>query len=84
MDIPLDFVKKHGNKIILVEDHYKEGGIGEMLMGELNNYGIKTKHLCIKELPHSGKPEELLEKYEIDSKSIVKAVEDLKKQHLKD
>ncbi len=68
----IDFVKKHGNKIIIVEDHYREGGIGEMLLYEIKNSGIELKHLFVKEIPHSGKPQELLEKFGIDSKTIVK------------
>ena len=69
----ISFVKNHGNKIIVAEDHYKEGGIGEMLFSELRNSGIKIMHLAINEIPHSGTKEELLEKYEIDWKAIAKA-----------
>lgn len=69
-----NFVKKHGNKIIIAEDHYSEGGIGEMLAESLENTGIKIKHLSVKEIPHSGKSEELLEKYKIDWKSYVREV----------
>ena len=69
----IEFIKSHGNKLIISEDHYKEGGIGEMLSSELKNSGIKIIHLSIKEIPHSGTPEELLEKYRIDSKAIVKS-----------
>jgi transketolase len=66
------FVKKHGNKLIITEDHYYEGGIGEMLAESLENSNIKIKHLAVKEIPHSGKSEELLEKYGIDWKAIVR------------
>ena len=69
----IDFVKKHGNKIIISEDHYKEGGIGEMLAECLENTNITIKHLYVKEIPHSGKSEQLLKKYEIDAGAIVKA-----------
>ncbi len=65
------FVKKHGNKLIVVEDHYKEGGIGEMLSEGLENSNIKTKHLAVSEIPHSGTMEELLDKYKINSKAII-------------
>jgi|TARA_Y100000310_G_C20701271_1_gene830111 transketolase len=69
-----NFVKKHGNKLVVVEDHYKEGGIGEMLLEELANSGIKIKHLAVGEIPHSGEKKELLEKYKIDSKNIIKEI----------
>jgi len=52
-----DFAKKHGNKLIITEDHYKEGGIGEMLFEELANSGIKIKHLAVHLIPHSGTKE---------------------------
>lgn len=71
------FVSKHGNKVVVVEDHYKEGGIGEMIASELVNTEIKLKHLCVKEIPHSGSKDQLLKKYEIDSEAIMKAVKDL-------
>lgn len=67
------FVKKHGGKVVVAEDHYAEGGIGEMLADTLENEGVKLKHLAIREVPHSGKSDELLEKYKIDWKAIMKA-----------
>ena len=70
----VNFVKSHGNKLVITEDHYKEGGIGEMLLEELKNSNIKIKHLAVEEIPHSGKPEELLKKYKIDSDAIIEAV----------
>ena len=70
----IDFVKKHGARVVVVEDHRPEGGIGEMLLGVLVGTGIEMKHLAVKEIPHSGKSEELLEKYRTDNKAIVKAV----------
>jgi len=73
----INFVKEHGNKVIITEDHYKEGGIGEMLSHELLNTGIKITHLAVKEIPHSGKSEELLKKYKIDSNSIIESVKEI-------
>ncbi len=71
------FVKSHGNKLVIVEDHYSEGGIGEMLAECLENSGIKIKHLAVKKIPHSGTEKQLLDKYEISSKSIIKEVREL-------
>ena len=68
-----NFVKKKGKKLIVVEDHYAEGGIGEMLAENLENSGIKIKHLAVREIPHSGTKEELLKKCGIDSSAIVKS-----------
>lgn len=65
--------KECGNKVIVVEDHYF-GGIGAAVSAVLG----KVTHLCIKEIPRSGKPEELMKKYGIDASAIVKAVKNNK------
>jgi transketolase len=72
------FIKVHGKKIVISEDHYREGGIGEMLAEELENTNIKISHLYVKDMPHSGTGEELLKKYKIDSNAIVNAYKKLK------
>lgn len=69
----INFVKAHGGKIVIAEDHYAEGGIGEMLSEAVENENIEIKHLAVREIPHSGKPEELLKKYGIDADAIMKA-----------
>ena len=69
--------QKTNNTVITVEDHYAEGGIGDAVAGELSGDGIKVRKLAVRELPHSGKPEELLAKYGIDAAAIVKAVKSL-------
>ena len=76
----IEFVKKHGNIVIIAEDHFKEGGIGEMLSEVIaeNNSNIKFKHLAIRGVPHSGKTKELLNKYGIDWKGIVNSVRGMK------
>jgi len=59
-----------GRKVIVVEDHYPEGGLGEAVA----SLGIPITHLCIKDIPRSGKPETLLHAYKIDAEAIIKAV----------
>lgn len=66
----INFVKSHGNKVVVAEDHYPEGGIGEMILHSLENSGIIIKTLAVYQIPHSGKKDELLEKYEINAKAI--------------
>ncbi|MEI6849519.1 MAG: transketolase [archaeon] len=66
----MHFIKSHGNKIVVAEDHYSAGGIGEMLAHELINAKIQMKHLCISKTPHSGTMEELLDKYSINARHI--------------
>ncbi|MDB6065572.1 MAG: tktA [Pedosphaera sp.] len=66
--------QKTNNLVLTVEDHYPEGGLGDAVAGELSMDGIKVHKVAIRELPHSGKPEELMAKYGIDAAGIMKAV----------
>jgi transketolase len=70
----ISVAKSSKNKIITVEDHYLEGGIGEAVLSAVRNEGIMVQSLAVKELPRSGKPEELLAWSGIDAGAIVKAV----------
>jgi transketolase len=66
-----------GGKLITVEDHWPEGGLGEASITALNLVGAppaKFKMLAVTGMPHSGKPEELVEKFGISAKHIVEAV----------
>src|SRR5436190_2135602 len=65
------------NVVLTVEDHYTEGGLGDAVAGELSSEGIRVHKLAVTELPHSGKPEELLARYGIDAAAIIKKVKSL-------
>jgi transketolase len=69
--------QKTGNTVVTVEDHYPEGGLGDAVAGELSADGIKVHKLAVRELPRSGKPDELLAKYGIDAAAIAKKVKAL-------
>eukprot|EP00096_Caligus_rogercresseyi_P010309 TRINITY_DN370_c0_g1_i1.p1 TRINITY_DN370_c0_g1~~TRINITY_DN370_c0_g1_i1.p1 ORF type:complete len:618 (-),score=145.23 TRINITY_DN370_c0_g1_i1:244-2097(-) len=62
------------NKIITVEDHYPEGGIGDAVLDVISMEGIKLKKLAVREVPRSGPPMVLLEKYGIGKEAIVECV----------
>jgi len=64
--------------LIVVEDHYAQGGIGEAVSASLasNSISTKFKHLSVDIMPHSGTTQELLNLAQIDSLSIVKAVQE--------
>jgi transketolase len=66
--------KKSGNRIITVEDHYLQGGIGEAVTYALRNEKIEITCLAVDKLPRSGKPDELMAWEGIDAQAIVKAV----------
>lgn len=65
------------NRIITVEDHYPEGGLGEAVCAALAGNNIKITCLAVKKLPRSGKPEQLLAYEDIDAAAIVSAVKAL-------
>lgn len=64
-------------KIIVVEDHYPYGGLGEAIAKEVSTLDLRPSnfiHLCVKKIPRSGSPQDLLHYEEIDAEAIVKAV----------
>jgi transketolase len=69
--------QKTNNLVVTVEDHYAEGGLGDAVAGELSGSGVRVHKMAVRELPHSGKPEELLAKYGIDANAIVQKVKSL-------
>lgn len=66
-----------GKKLITVEDHYSEGGLGEAVAAALCNKNILIKRLAVTQLPRSGQPEELLALAGIDASAIIKQVREL-------
>ena len=59
------------NTIITVEDHYAAGGIGDAVSEAVAPEGVRVHRLAVREVPHSGKAEELLAKYKIDAQAII-------------
>jgi transketolase len=71
---------RSGDRIITVEDHYLQGGLGEAVTFALRNTALEIHCLAVTKLPMSGKPEELLAWAGIDASSIVKKVKELTKK----
>lgn len=69
-------VAETAGKAVVVEDHFPGGGLGDAVASALAGRG-KLVHLCIKNLPRSGKPAELMDLYGISARHIVKAVKEL-------
>jgi transketolase len=63
--------------IVTVEDHYPAGGIGEAVAAAVAPEGIDVRMLAVREIPRSGKPDELLDHFGISARHIVQAVEEL-------
>ena len=69
-----------GNCLITVEDHYPQGGIGEAVLTALAEIAAaprRFRKLAVTGMPHSGKPEELLEAFGISANHIVTGVKAL-------
>lgn len=60
--------------LLTVEDHYERGGVGDAVLRAVAGEGIQTHKLAVKEIPRSGSPEELLDRYGISARAIVETV----------
>jgi transketolase len=66
-----------GGRLITVEDHYATGGIGDAVAAAVADAGFTVHRLAVREIPRSGKPEELLDRFGISAAHIVSAVKAL-------
>jgi len=66
-------------QIVTVEDHYQAGGIGEAVSSALSSSKehIRIHSLFVKEVPRSGAPNELVEKYGISANHIIAKVKSI-------
>ena len=63
-----------GGVVITVEDHYAHGGLGDAVLWALAEERVRAYKLAVREIPHSGKPKELIEKFGISAGHIVNTV----------
>jgi len=68
---------KETGSILVVEDHYKEGGLGDAVREALDGIPIHISHLCVTQTPQSGSPEELMDFEHIDCAAIQVRVKEL-------
>ena len=68
-----------GGRILTVEDHWSEGGIGDAVLEALSDGEAPARvvRLAVRDLPGSGKPAELLAAAGIDAEHIVEAAQAL-------
>ncbi|KAK5639248.1 hypothetical protein RI129_011740 [Pyrocoelia pectoralis] len=79
-DAIIKHAKEVGGRIITVEDHYPQGGLGEAVLSAVaEERDIIVKKLAIPTIPHSGPPSALLEYYGISTKHIVAAAQEISK-----
>uniref|UniRef100_A0A8C8DXI0 transketolase n=1 Tax=Oryzias sinensis TaxID=183150 RepID=A0A8C8DXI0_9TELE len=71
----IDHTRATRGRILTVEDHYYEGGLGEAMSSAMvNESGFNLQRLAVSHIPHSGKPHELLKMHGIDRDAIAQAV----------
>ncbi len=63
--------------VITVEDHHKAGGLGEAVAATLSGTGKSVNIMAVEKIPHSGKPDELLEYEGINAEAIYSKVTQL-------
>jgi transketolase len=72
-----DAARATGGRIVVVEDHWVEGGIGDAVLAALAEKGFRDlhyRHLAVRKMPGSGKPAEMLDDAGISTVHIVRAV----------
>ena len=62
---------------LTVEDHYSHGGLGDAVLNALSAEAVRVHKLAVREIPHSGKPAELLDRYGLSARAIVETAKRL-------
>ncbi|KKL16399.1 hypothetical protein LCGC14_2496000, partial [marine sediment metagenome] len=63
--------------IITVEDHYRQGGLGEAVLSALADNPAPVYVLAVDKMPRSGRPDELLDYENISKTAIVNKVKEI-------
>jgi transketolase len=64
-------------RIVVAEDHWPEGGVGEAVLSALAGEQLRFAHLAVRDMPGSGTPAELLAAAGIDAEHIADAARQL-------
>lgn len=73
----MECVRATSGRLFTVEDHYIHGGLGDAVLGAVGHERIRVHKLAVRDIPHSGKPGELLDHYGISARTIVETVKRL-------
>ena len=75
----LDSARATQGRVLTVEDHYAHGGLGDAVLSAVATEGVKVHKLAVRAIPHSGKPDELVDHFGIGARSIVEAAKHIVK-----
>jgi transketolase len=73
----LESARATKNRILTVEDHYEHGGLGDAVLGAVGSEGVRVQKMAVREIPHSGKPDELVDHFGLSARTIVDTVKKL-------
>jgi transketolase len=67
-------VKGTNNKLLVIEEHFPEGGIFEAVCSAVATQGFKIYNTSVDKLPRSGKPDELLDMFNLNAPKIIEKI----------
>ena len=70
----IDAGKATAGRLVTVEDHYAHGGLGDAVSEAVWDQGFRVRRLAVREIPRSGTPDELLDRFGINARAIIDAV----------
>lgn len=73
----LDAAAHSNNLVLVVEEHYGQGGLGDSVLNAIGNKEIQIQKMFVKDIPRSGKPDELLEYFGMSANSIFSKVREI-------
>jgi transketolase len=77
----LEAVDTTRGRVVIVEDHWAEGGLGDAVLEAIAGTGfpiLKAVRLAVRALPGSGKPEQLMDAAGITARHIMETVRELR------
>ena len=63
-----------GGVVITVEDHYSAGGLGDAVAEALADSNFVVQRLAVRDIPRSGQPDELVDRFGISARHVVETV----------
>jgi transketolase len=73
----MDAARVTGGRLVVVEDHYPEGGLGEAVLKALAGETLRLAHLAVRGMPTSGTSAELMNAAGISVSAIIDAARTL-------
>ena len=70
-------IEEVGGNLLVVEEHYPEGGIRDAVCGAVPASIKRVEHLCVRNIPGSAKPDEQLEIHGVNHAAIYSKVKEM-------